>query len=282
MPASAVPGCKYGSLPLSTLNCVIDGVSDCINLQCYLNKLASWASTWQLQISVPKCACLHLGTRRINYTYSIASFDLPNVDSIVDLGVGVNTDLKFSQHIKNIVAKAHQRSSLILLCFKCRDPTTLCRAFITYVRPLLEYCSQVWSPCYLTYICKLERVQRRFTRRLSGMNKFSYLERLNQLGLESLELRRLKFDLIMVYKILHGLVCVDKSIFEYCTSVNLRGHNCRLARPVTSINCRFHSFASRVVNPWNSLPQSAIDALNIFAFKTCLNKLNFSQFTHVR
>ena len=113
------------------------------------------------------------------------------------------------------------------------------------------------------------------------MNRFSYLERLVKLGLESLELRRLKFDLIMVYKILHGLLCVDKSIFEYCSSDNLRGHNCRLVRPVTSINSRFHSFVSRVVNPWNSLPQTAVDAVNIVAFKTSLNKIKFNQFTHV-
>ena len=127
----------------------------------------------------------------------------------------------------------------------------------------------------------LYAVQRRFTRRLSGMNRFSYLERLVKLGLESFELRRLKFDLIMVYKILHGLLCVDKSIFEYCSSDNLRGHNCRLVRPVTSINSRFHSFVSRVVNPWNSLPQTAVDAVNIVAFKTSLNRIKFSQFTHV-
>lgn len=232
-------------------------------------------------MSVPKCAVLHLGTPRINFSYTINNILLPDVNIITDLGVKVSGDLKFRQNIDCLVAKAHQRSSLILRCFKCRDPLILCRAFVTYVRPILEYCSQVWSPSYLTDIFKIERVQRRFTRRLKYNGKLSYGQRLNKINLETLELRRLKFDLIMVYKILHGLIDVNKTIFEFSNSPYLRGHSQKMVKPISRIDCRLHSFVARVVNPWNYLSQQCIDASSVSVFKSCLNSTDFSKFLHV-
>ena len=77
------------------------------------------------------------------------------------------------------------------------------RAYVSYVRPILEYSSQVWSPSYMSNIDKIEKVQRYLTRRLfSRLNlpESSYHDELQYLCLESLELRRLHFDLTMVYK----------------------------------------------------------------------------------
>eukprot|EP00061_Rhincodon_typus_P014437 g41449.t1 len=73
------------------------------------------------------------------------------------------------------------------------------------VRPLMEYCVQFWLPCYGKDIIKLERVQKRLTRMLLGMEDLSYEKRLDELGLFSLEHRGLKSDLIEVYKILRGI-----------------------------------------------------------------------------
>ena len=87
-----------------------------------------------------------------------------------DLGVLIDSDLKFSSHIEAMVTKAHQRASLILRCFKCRDPVLLYRAFVTHVRPILEYNCQVRSPAYLYLINKIERVQKSFTKRLHGLS----------------------------------------------------------------------------------------------------------------
>ena len=72
-----------------------------------------------------------------------------------------------------------------------RENGLLVRAFVTYVRPILEYNSIIWSPSLVRDIEQLEKVQRRFTKRLRGMKSLSYNKRLLQLGLPSLELRRL-------------------------------------------------------------------------------------------
>ena len=122
-----------------------------------------------------------------------------------DLGVIINENLKFISHIYRVVAKASVRACLIRKCFVLRDAPTLIRAFKTYVRPILEYASCVWSPTYSTAIKIIETVQRKLTKRLPGYSHLNYTNRLERLNMESLELRRLHSDLILTYKINFGL-----------------------------------------------------------------------------
>jgi len=84
-----------------------------------------------------------------------------------------------------------------------------------YVRPLLEYNSLnsvTWSPSLKRDIQHIEQVQRRF-KRLRGFHDYSYAERLQLLNLDSLKVRRLKFDLIMCYKIIFSVVRVNRDKF---------------------------------------------------------------------
>jgi len=89
---------------------------------------------------------------------------------VKDLGVLIDSSLKFNSHIESIVAKAHLRASLIHKCFVSKHPALLTRAFKVYVRPIVEYASCVWSPHYGYAIDKVESVQRRFTKRLPGFH----------------------------------------------------------------------------------------------------------------
>jgi len=73
------------------------------------------------------------------------------------------------------------------------------------VRPHVEYCTPVWSPCYQKDMILIERVQHRFTRMISGFSKLSYYKRLELFGLWSLEERRNRADLIEVFKVVKGL-----------------------------------------------------------------------------
>ena len=71
----------------------------------------------------------------------------------------------------------------ILQCFLSGDVNLLVRAFIVYVRPIVEHCSVVWSPSLKHDIDLIEKVQRPFTKRLRGLKTYSYSERLRYLGL---------------------------------------------------------------------------------------------------
>ena len=86
------------------------------------------------------------------------------------------------------------------------------RAFIVYIRPILEYNSVVWSPSLLYLIELLKRVQRSFFKRLPSLSSLTYAERLAVLNLETLELRRLRFDLIFYYKVFNHLTPFDPDL----------------------------------------------------------------------
>ena len=104
-------------------------------------------------------------------------------------------------------------------------PVTAIRVFLVYVRPILEYCSVVWSPCTKKDIDCIEKVQRQFTKRLPGLKSMSYTDRLKCLDLTTLELRRLHLDLIFCYKIVFGMVAIKFSdIFEFSHVSKTRGH----------------------------------------------------------
>ena len=95
------------------------------------------------------------------------------------------------------------------------------KAFITYVRPLLEYRSPVWSPSSKTLIDQLESVQRLFTKRLPGLQSVTYDERCAFLKTNRLELRLLYADLILCYKIIHGLSSTFRKVVSLSQQIML-------------------------------------------------------------
>jgi len=142
------------------------------------------------------------------------------VSEVRDLGVIVDSSLKFNSHISYVVAKANSRASLIHKCFVSRYPEILLRAFKVYLRPLLEYATCVWSPHCNYAIDNIEAVQRKFAKRLKGCEDIEYPARLSYLHLQSLERRRLSADLILTYRIIFGLVDVCMSDYFQLMSSN--------------------------------------------------------------
>jgi hypothetical protein len=144
---------------------------------------------------------------------------------------------------------------------------------LTYIRPHLEFAIQSWSPHLQGDIDILERVQRRATKTISTIKHLEYEERLNILGLTTLKNRRIRGDLIQQFKISHRLEEVEFFVPQNMTSslalgLNLRGHNQRLIpQRVRSCEVRQNFFTNRVVTHWNALPQGAVNAHSVNAFK---------------
>ena len=260
----------------------IDCDCDILQLQNDINLLSTWSNTWQLSLAVGKCFHLRLGlTHFTQHVYTVNNTVISNVDELRDLGVLVDSRLTFSSHINAIVSKAHIRANQILRCFLSRDRFVLTKAFVTYVRPLVEYCSTLWNPCQINLINKLESVQRSFTKRLAGLYNLSYDERCKQLGLERLELRRLHSDLIYCYKIINGLTCLSvNEFFELSHNSNTRGHSYKIVVPVSRVNCRQHFFAVRIINIWNGLSNDIVTAHNLSMFITKLKTVNLTSYLH--
>ena len=253
------------------------------HLQSSLDAVVSWADHWQLKLSPTKCSVMRIayGQRSLIDVpvYKIAHYALPVITQCTDLGVSYDTHLSFSAHISRIVSIASGRAKCILKCFSSRDSSLLLRAFCTFVRPLLEFSSIIWSPYYKKNINKLESVQRSFTKAIDKLHSCSYKERLLNLNLVSLQHRRLISDLLMCYKILHGLVDIDAPCFftrAHCTST--RGNSLKLAKiPVVSERDK-NFYCNRIVNIWNNLPDHVVTSSSIAGFKRSIYRLDFSQY----
>ena len=249
-------------------------------LQQSLDIIYAWANKWQLPISLTKCAVMVLNPNRCNVepVLFLDNCKLTIVHVIKDLGVTIDPLLKFNTHIDNIIGKARSRAGLILRSFNPRNRNNLFRAFVVYVRPLLEYCSPVWSPHYKYAIDKLESVQRRFTKLLPGMSGMDYSNRLLLLNADSLERRRIVADLVTLYKILHnGYECKlkDKLIVK-TYAIATRGNPYKLDAMTARIDIDKYRFVNRSVAIWNTLPSSIVRFDSLPSFKRTLTKVNLS------
>jgi len=131
--------------------------------------------------------------------------------------------------------------------FNTRDPIVLTKAFITYVRPLLEYRLSVWSPYTVSNINKIESCQRWFTKCIKGMSGMQYSERLACLNLESLQTRRLNCDLKMCYKIIYNEIAIlSDDFFVFSKLSHTRGHNYKLFKGCSQVSTHKYFFSNHV------------------------------------
>ena len=221
----------------------IETIVDEFRLQNNLNKLVKWAEAWQLSVSYSKCAAIDLGISKknasVSTSYFIGNHRVVRVALANDLGVTVDEQLHFTKHINIIARKAHTRCSLILKCFQSKNVDCLLRAYLTYVRPTLEYNSPVWNPHFVKDIRTLESVQRRFTKKLNGLHDLTYEQRLQVLNLDSLEVRRIRADLVLTFKIIRGISRVKISdFFTVSTATKTRGHCYKLSMPKVRTDIR--------------------------------------------
>jgi len=120
----------------------------------------------------------------------------------------------------------------------------------------------------------LEKVQRRATKIIAGFEHLTYEERLKKCGLQTLEDRRKRGDLIETFKIVKKLDNVSESYFwtNALDNYSHRGHNRKFRKERARLEIRKNFFSQRVVNNWNKLPQSIINASSINQFKNNLDK----------
>jgi ribonucleases P/MRP protein subunit RPP40 len=147
-----------------------------------------------------------------------------------DLGIIVRNDLKSSAQCSAAASRGMSVIGLVKRNFRDLDAESFLILYKTYIRPHLEYCVQVWSPHLKKDVQLLERVQRKSTKLLRGLNKLSYQQRLQRLGLTMLEERRERGDLIEVYKISTGKENIESNQFFQLASKNrdLRGHTLKI------------------------------------------------------
>ena len=144
----------------------------------------------------------------------------------------------------------------------------------------MEYCPQIWSPYLKKDISVLEKVQRRATKIVPDLHDLPYEERLKQLKLYPLEKRRIRGDMITVFKIFNGMMDTDcKKLLPVINSLNCtRSHNLQLRGKVPSSNMRQNFFSQRIILPWNSLSNYTISSDTVEIFKRRYDKERLGEY----
>ena len=248
--------------PVTSLQAISDIQSD-------INAVVEWCRRWRLNLNPTKCYFIHYNPKNSNINhapqYFIEETQINRKQKVTDLGLVITEDLKFHSHVDHICKLSKWEISRIRRSFVSRNPQFLTNMFKTFVRPNLEYAVQVWNPSYIEDKKKIERIQNRFTRLLPHGPVMTPEERNQYLKLTDHETRRLRGDLILMYKMISAGELTPK------TETRTRGHSKAIEIERARTNLRSHSFHFRNSRTWNSLPEEVVSAKDINEFKTMLD-----------
>ncbi|XP_050691060.1 uncharacterized protein LOC126982828 [Eriocheir sinensis] len=183
---------------------------DVNSLQQDLNNVYTWATQNNMNFNQEKTELLRCGPnqniKNATKLYTEGGHKIVPQSHVKCLGVHLSSDTTFTHHIMTTVKKAKAMAGRVLRTFSSREPLVMLTLWKSLVQPILDYCSQLWSPHKKGDIQLLEAVQRSYTRQISGMKELNYWHRLHKLGLLSQQRRRDRYRAIYTCKILEGTV----------------------------------------------------------------------------
>ena len=190
---------------------VIKSQRDCEELQKDIDKIYEWSLKWKLEFNAKKCHVMELGKsrRRPIWEYKMGKEVIKKSKEEKDLGVVVQDNLSPEAHIRGVFGSTYRMLTNIRVAFHYMDMSMMKKIITTMVRPKLEYAAVVWSPHHKKDIRKLERIQRIATKMVPDLRDLTYEDRLMEIELPTLQSRRERGDLVMMYKIISEKEKID-------------------------------------------------------------------------
>ena len=241
-----------------------------------LSCIEQWSIINGIDISLEKCVVLYIGKNNNKRKYRLLGKQMSEVDSVRDLGIIIDSSLSFSQHYEKIIKNAYFLTHQIFRLIKTKDINKLVFCYKTYVRPCLEYATEVWNPSKVETSHQIERVQKFFTRialKICSITPRNYEERLKLCKLKKLAERRCISDLCMTYKFITGHTHLRPDKFFIFAKRNLR-RKYLIQNKGYSFKTK-NNFFIRVINIWNKLPREVIECANHKKFRVLANCVDF-------
>ena len=246
----------------------INSISDASALQYDLSNFEKSSTNVNLALNVSKCKVLRV-TRKHNqivYPYKLHDTLLESSDCERDLGILTSTDLSWSKHVDYQCAKASKTLGYVRRStFDVTDAAVRRSLYLTLVRTQLLYGSQIWAPQTINLIQRTERLQRRATKYILNLPfrcDTSYNQRLLLLDLLPLCYWHELLDMVLFYKLTHGLMTIDPYLLPLPTNTNNKRAT-RSSDPdhlsFTTTRCKTStyqkSYLNRCARIWNALPK---------------------------
>ena len=253
---------------------------DSLNLQSDIDALEKWSKKWGMEFNRKKCHVLSLGkfeNTKHTHRYHLGGDEIEHVFTEKDLGITIDSELTYEEHVANKIRVANGIVGLMRRSFSYLDPMSFKKLFCAFVRPHLEYGQSVWAPHLQKNINAIEKVQIRATKLVDGLKNLEYEERLRRCDLTTLRFRRMRGDMIEMWK--HFNV-YDRDILSPSFTPN--------ERPVRNGNHKFqlyqrrpgdgergvqtNSYYFRTTEIWNGLPTFVVESKTIDSFKNNLDR----------
>ncbi len=182
------------------------------------------------------------------------------------------TSLSAEDNVVSAANKARRMQFYLNRSSAALTPSIFLPLYKTFIQPHLEYAIQATYPILCRDAEALEKVQKFALKFVKGLRHVPYEAALKQLRLFSLTHRRIRGDLISMFKITHGLLKFPMaSTFVYPTRQGLRGHAFKFHQQRCCTRRRQFAFTIRVVPFWNNLPADIVNASSVKFFNALLD-----------
>lgn len=262
----------------------ISSPEDANLLQRDLEAIYTWAETNNMLFNENKFELLRYGKNQglkdSTQYHTSTGLEIEEKPSTKDLGVIMSSSADFKEQIDHIVEKVRDLSSWILRSFKSRSKLLLLQLWKSIVIPHLDYCSQLWNPQHAYLIKRLENLQKSFIRRIYGFKDKTYWEALEELGLNSLQRRRERYQIIYLWSIIEDIVPNIKTssgdLIKIQSTADSRNGRTIQTKPLKNSRfstLRFNSLPFHGARLFNKLPQYLrnITSCPKLAFKSTLD-----------
>ena len=261
----------------SLLYRIIKSPKDAEILQQDLDTLQEWEAENKMEFHPGKCLVLRITNKLkpLLFDYKIHNTILSITNSAKYLGVTIDSNLNWNQHVNNITSKANSTLAFIQRnTYSChRNVKEKC--YKAFVRPILEYGCCVWDPHHNNQIEQLEKIQKRAARFITQNYEFksgNTRKNMENLGWVPLQERRARNKLNILFKAKHSLIDIPIDSLK-SSNRKTRGNSCNFFVPSSSVDSHLYSFYPSTIRLWNSLPENIKSADSLSAFTNQLTNL---------